>query len=177
MKDEIDCGFWSNAKFDTFPYMTANSFVFPKKPGISFPPSMTSFNFISKVFIEDKGYFVAMLVKLIERYDLSIEDMKRLSFHADSFISIDFMDNNSDYRRVQVSYFDPMDRNITDSHREMMLTEYAYFKNLGVDMKEVADVIKHEPLTVLQTRKILLRMGEITRKSVDLNEVAELSQS
>ena len=177
IKEEVDTGFWSKAKFDTFPYISANSFVFPQKPGISFPPSMTSFNFISKKFLEEKGYFVAMLVKLITRYDISPQDMKRLAVHADSFISIDFKDNNTDYRRVQVSYFDPKDRNVTEDYKKMLEEEYSYFRNLGISMEDVVKTIKDEPLTVLQIRKILIRMGEITRTKVDLQEVASLSQS
>jgi hypothetical protein len=177
VKSEIEVGFWSNAKFDTFPYLTATSAVFPQMPGISFVPSLVSFNLVSKKFTRDHGYYAAIIMKLVNTYDLTMKDYYRLAVFAESFVTIDYRDDNNSYRRSQVVDFNIKDRNITDDYKDTLAKEIAYFRNLGIDMEKVPGVLKDNPYSSRDVAVTLKDMSEVLRTKVDLQKVLELSKS
>jgi len=177
IKSEIEVGFWSNAKFDTFPYLTATSAVFTQMPGISFVPSLVSFNLMSAKFTRDQGYYIAVIMKLVQKYDLTMKDYYRLAVFGESFVNIDYRDNNNSYRRSQVADFKIEDRNVAEDYKGTLMQEVAYFRNLGIDMEKVPDVLRDDPYSATDVNILLKGMSEVLRTKVDLEEVLKLSKS
>jgi len=171
LKDEIGAGFWSKVKFDTTKYLFAKTYVFPKKPGISFQPALTSFYFDNLDFLADNGYYIAIIMKLVERYDIELQDLARLAMFAESFVATDPKDNNSTYRRVQVSYFPIDERNVPPEYRESLLETVKYFRNLGITMEDVVQTLKDEPKTEKEIRKCLIGISELLKTKVSLKEL------
>lgn len=177
LKEEILTGFWSKVKFNTVPYISSKTYVFPKMPGISFSRSSTSFYFNNLDFLKEQGYYIAVLLKLNREFDLEISDLKRLSILAESFIMTDFKDDNSTYRRIQVSYFDTNDRQVPEDYKASIRETELYFRNLGVDLKRVAEVLKDEPIELVEIRKNMLRMSEVLKLKVDLSKIYKHKES
>jgi hypothetical protein len=146
-------------------------------PGISFVPSLVSFNLVSKKFTRDHGYYAAIIMKLVNTYDLTMKDYYRLAVFAESFVTIDYRDDNNSYRRSQVVDFNIKDRNITDDYKDTLAKEIAYFRNLGIDMENIPGVLKDNPYSSRDVAVTLKDMSEVLRTKVDLQKVLELSKS
>jgi hypothetical protein len=177
LKGEIDAGFWSKSKFPTIPYLTATAIVYPKKPGTTIVPSIIGFNFGSKEFNSEQGYYIGIIMKLVERFDLEIQDLHKLAVFADSLVMVDYKDDNSDYRRIQVSRANISERNIPEEYKNTLGETVKYFRNLGVDMNDVTACLIDEPFTKTQIRRVLDRMSIILKTKVDYEELIKLSKS
>lgn len=173
LKGEIEAGFWSKSKFETLPYLSSTAIVYNKAPGTTITPSLIGFNFGSKKFTAEQGYYVAMIIKLVIRFDLSIEDLQKLLMFADSLVSIDFLDDNSEYRRIQVSKSVINENEMPEAVRETI----SYFKNLGVDINEVSVCLRDKPFNRTQIRKVLDGMSEVLKTKVEFEELVKLSKS
>ena len=177
IKGEIEAGFWSKSKFNTVPYLVASAIIYPKSPGTTIIPSLVGFNFASKKFTAEHGYYVSIIIKLALRYDISIEDLRKLVVFADSLIAIDYMDDNSDYRRVQVTHTDISEKNIPDEYKNTLGEQIKYFRNLGIDMNDVVFTLRDQPLTKTQIRKVLDGMSRELKKVVKHEDLIKLSKS
>jgi len=174
LKDEIDSGFWHKVRFEKHRYLLARTFVYPKQPGISFPPSQMSFYFDNMDFINDNGYFIAMVMKLAETYKLEMKELVTLAKYVERFIMIDFHDENANYRRIQVGYIPPSQlQSLPENQREIYKQTEDYFQNRGILMEDVVNVLKDKPKTVKEVRKIMLEISEVLKKKVDLSEILD----
>jgi len=171
LKEEISSGFWSNVKFDRLPYLSANAYYFPKRVGVTFQPQLMSFYFDNLEFVKEHGYFVSIVMKLAERYELEPSDILKLALYAESFVSIDFKDDNSDYRRIQVKYFSVEEA--PEMYRNSFQNTVDYFKNKGVEMKDVADTLRNEPIKEKQIRSVLREIAEIIKQKVDISDILD----
>ena len=173
LKGEVEAGHWSKSKFNTLPYLAATPIVYTKAPGTTITPSLLGFNFGSKEFMAEQGYYVSMIIKLAMRFDLAIEDLQQLVVFADSLVAIDFHDDNSDYRRIQVSKSKIDPSNVP----ETVATTISYFRNLGVDINEVSVCLRDNPLSRTQIRKVLHGMSKVLKTKIEFDELAKLSKS
>jgi len=176
LKDEIMTGHWCKAKFDINSYISAQSTIFASYTGTTITPSQLGFNFGSNEFLAIQGYFISIVIKLTQRYDLSIDELKTLSNFAESLVETDFKDDNSDYRRVQVKAFDINDRNITPEYAGDLLNIIKYFRNKGIEMDDVISVLKKQPLTKKQIKKVMNDMSSIIKHKISLDKLRELSK-
>lgn len=171
LKEEIASGFWANVKFDKLPYLSAHSYPFPKRVGVTFVPQLMSFYFDNLEFVRENGYYIAMIMKLVDRFTLEPADVLKLAMYAEGFISVDFHDDNSDYRRVQVHYFTVEEA--PEMYRTSFQATVDYFKNKGIDMKDVADALRDEPIKVKAVRKLLIEISEVLKKKVDIADIVQ----
>lgn len=172
LKDEIDSGFWHKVRFEKHRYLLARTFVYPNNAGISFPPSLMSFYFDNMDFINDHGYYIAMVMKLAESYKLEIEELVTLAKYVERFIMIDFHDENANYRRIQVGYIPPEQlQSLPESEREIYVQTEAYYSNRGILMKDVVNVLKDKPKSVKEVRKLMNELSEILKNKVDIAKI------
>ena len=170
LKDQIDTGFWSKVRFEKNRYILAKTFTHSAEPGISFPPSQTSFYFDNLDFVSEEGYYVSLVMKLAENFSLEMAELKILAGYVESFILVDFKDDNSNYRRIQVGRTAPDQLNISEDQKEIYRNTEAYFKNKGVDMDRVITVMKDKPFSVKEVRHMLVAISEVLKKKVDLEK-------
>lgn len=169
LKEEIASGFWANVKFDKLPYLSAHAYPFPKRVGVTFTPQLMSFYFDNLDFVRENGYYIAMVMKLAETYVLEPVDILRLAMYAEGFISVDFHDDNSDYRRVQVKYFSVEEA--PEMYQKSFQTTVDYFKNKGIEMEHVAETLRDNPIPAKKVRKLLIQISEILKKKVDISDI------
>jgi len=170
LRDQIDTGFWSKVRFEKNRYILAKTFTHSAEPGISFPPSQTSFYFDNLDFVAEEGYYVAMVMKLAENFSLDMEELRMLAGYVESFILVDFLDDNSNYRRIQVGRTPPDLLNISEDQKQIYKDTEAYFRNRGVEMDRVISVMKNDPFSVKEVRHMLVSISEVLKKRVDLGK-------